>query len=208
MQNKNVEQYVLSRILPNTIKGCFYTFIPVNDIQENLLELESNPNFDIKRFGDYLVIEVNPPYAINKINETQPNTFYQGDIEVVTQEIANAVVEFEKFLVKRGSTTDNFKTTIAIYSNNKNPMVMYNNVNYPAFRLNLLKTLQVLKVYDYQIKLGNTYVPIDIAIQNMGDLMKSMMVSPVKNGIFLNICCGVSKEQMKQKEVELRQKYS
>ena len=208
MQNQNVEQYVLSRILLNTIKGCFYAFIPTDDIQDGLAELDANPNFVVHSFGEYLIVEVNPPYAINKINETQPNTFYKGDLDVITDEIADSVVEFEKFLVKRGVSNENFKATIAIYSTNKTPMIMYNNTNYPAFRLNLLKTLQILKGMGYQIKLGNAFVPIDIALSNKADLLRSMKLSPVRNGVFLNIQCALSSEQMKQKEIELKQKYS
>ena len=48
MQGQNVEQYVLSRILPNTIKGCFYGFIQTAEIAEDLTELKNNPNFNVQ----------------------------------------------------------------------------------------------------------------------------------------------------------------
>ena len=145
---------------------------------------------------------------INTMNEIAFNTFYKGDLDVITQEMANAIVEFEKFLIQKGITTDNFKGTIAIYSTNKNPSLMCNNVNYPAFRLNLLKALQILKLQGYEIQLGSTFVPIDVAVSNQSDLLKSLKLSPIRNGVFMNIRCALSKEQMKQKDLELKQKYS
>lgn len=208
MQGQNVEQYVLSRILPNTIKGCFYGFIQTAEIAEDLTELKNNPNFNVQFMENYSIVEVNPPYMINTMNEIASNTFYKGDLDVITQEMANAIVEFEKFLIQKGITTDNFKGTIAIYSTNKNPSLMCNNVNYPAFRLNLLKALQILKLQGYEIQLGSTFVPIDIAVSNQSDLLKSLKLSPIRNGVFMNIRCALSKEQMKQKDLELKQKYS
>ena len=142
------------------------------------------------------------------MDEIASNTFYKGDLDVITQEMANAIVEFEKFLIQKGITTDNFKGTIAIYSTNKNPSLMCNNVNYPAFRLNLLKALQILKLQGYEIQLGSTFVPIDVAVSNQSDLLKSLKLSPIRNGVFMNIRCALSKEQMKQKDLELKQKYS
>ena len=85
---------------------------------------------------------------------------------------------------------------------------MCNNVNYPAFRLNLLKALQILKLQGYEIQLGSTFVPIDVAVSNQSDLLKSLKLSPIRNGVFMNIRCALSKEQMKQKDLELKQKYS
>ncbi len=208
MQGQNVEQYVLSRILPNTIKGCFYGFIQTAEIAEDMAELQGNPNISVQSMDNYSIVEVNPPYMINTMNEIASNTFYKGDVDVITQEMANAVVEFEKFLVQKGKTIDNFKGTIAIYSTNKSPSLMYNNTNYPAFRLNLLKALQILKLQGYEIQLGNAFVPVDVAVANQSDLVRSLKLSPVKNGVFMNVRCALSKEQMKQKEVELRQKYS
>jgi hypothetical protein len=202
------EEYVFSRILPNTIKGCFYGFIQTEEIIEDLAELDQNNNIGIHNMGNYSVIEVNPPYLINAVNSVNPNTFCQGDIDVITKEMANAVVEFEKFLVTKGKANEGFKSTIAIYSTNKSPTIMYNNTNYPAFRLSLAKALAILKLMGYSVNIGNSYVPIDVAISNINALWDSLKLSPIKNGIFLNIKCTLTTEQMKQKELELKQKYN
>ena len=210
---KNSEQYVFARIMPNTIKGCFYGFIPTQDIIEDLAELESNNNITIQATTSsnqkqYSIIEVNPPYLINAINAENRDTFVKGDVEIIKKEMADAVVEFEKFLVQKGKTTEGFKATIAIYSTNKTPSLMYNSRNYPAFRLNLLKTLQILDNMGYTIQIKQSFVPISVAVANLADLWQSLKLSPIKNGVFLNIRCGLSAEQMKQKEIELKQKYS
>lgn len=200
--------YVLSKVISNSIKGCFWGFVNYKDIEDIKQEVDNNDNIMIIKKGNVCICEVDPNYLVTTANDLQPNMYTSKDLEIIQQRAADAVVEFEKFLITKGQEKENFAGTIGIYCLNSNPTMVYNGVNYPAFRLNMVKVLQLLDEYGYCVKCGKDYIDISKAIKDKNILWGSVMVAPMLNGVFINIKCRLSISEMKQKETYFKKKYS
>ena len=212
MNNKNNivspnVNYLLSKVVSNSIKGCFWGFVNYKDIEGIKEELDNIDTIMIVKKGNICICEVDPNYLVTTINQLQSNTYTQEELNLIQQRAADAVVEFEKFLIEKGKDKENFTGTIGIYCTNMNPTMVYKSVNYPAFRLNMVKVLQLLQEYGYLVKVGSEYVDIETAIKDKKSLWGSVMVSPMLTGIFMNIRCNLSKSEMIEKEKYFNQKY-
>ena len=192
--------YVLSKIISNSIKGCFWGFVNYKDIEDIKEEVDNVDKIIIIKKGNVCICGVDPSYLVETANELQPGTYVQDDLDLIQNRAADAVVEFEKFLIAKGKEKENFVGTIGVYCTNTNPTMVYKGVNYPAFRLNMLQVLKLLQEYGYLIKVGKEYIDISTAVKDKAKLWGSVMISPTLNGVFMNIKCNLSSSDMLQKE--------
>ena len=199
--------YLLSKIVANSIKGCFYGFVNYKDIEDIMEELEQEEHISIIKKGSICLCEVDPNYLVNNANTLQPDTYTKEDLDLIKKRMADAIVEFEKFLIARGKEKENFAGTIGIYCTNLNPHMIFNGMNYPAFRLSMVKVLHLLQEYGYCVKLGNEYLEVSDAIKDTNKLWSGVKISPTLTGIFMNIKCNISIVEMEEKERNFKKKY-
>lgn len=199
---------IVGKILANTRKGSFWCFASEKELEDIFDEIEQEQSIILIKKKGVVLCEIDPNFMIETAQEISNGTQYmQEDLTAIQQEMAKSVVSFERFLITKGKQKDHFAGAIGIYSVNASPSITYNGVNYPAFRLNMVKVLQLLKEYGYKIKVNSNYVTVDEALQDMTSLWKSVMFSPTHSGIFINIQSGLNSQEMEQKEKYYNQKY-
>lgn len=197
--------YAICTVAKNIKNGAFWGFTDMKSAKEHVDTIKNDPNIRVKRLGDSVVVEVSPQYLVQNIRSVDPNIFSKEDMDKMQSNMASAVVEFEKFLLNKGISKPGFGATIGIYSTNNVTNIAVKGVSFPAFRLNIEKTMQLLAKYGYQVKVGGSFMPAAEAMQSP-KLWDSIKISPTKTGAFINIRSTASPEQLKsmKKQVEGR----
>lgn len=200
-------QYAITQVLPNIINGAFWGFTSMQDIQKHADAIRSESHIVPRKLGNACLIEVDPDFMLSAVTSIDPNAITQADLGAIKQSMADAVVSFEKFLIRQGKNAKGFTGMIGIYCTNDVTSISYKNVNYPAFRLTMGKALSLLSVYGYGVQVGSNFIPAAQAASQLGALWGSAMLSPTKTGVFINIQYMGSVEQMLSKEKEFKAKY-
>lgn len=194
--------YAICTVAKNIKNGAFWGFIDMQSAMEHAKTIKSDPNMSVRRIGDSVVVEVNPNYLVQSIRSVDPNIFSRDDLEKMKQNMATAVVEFEKFLLNKGISTPGFGATIGVYSTNNVTNIAYKGVNFPAFRLNIEKAMQCLAKFGYQVKIDGSFIPAQDAMVSP-KLWNNIKLSPTKTGAFITIRSSASKEQLMQIKKQL-----
>ena len=203
-------QYAITKVLPNIVNGAFWGFTDMTDIRRHIDAIKAEPeNLTARKLGNACLIEVNPSYMVNAIASIDNQAITKGDLDKIQQCMADAVVEFEKFLISRGKK--GFCGTVGIYCTNNVTSICYKDVNYPAFRIPMDRALQFLQSYGYMIKVGTkdnaSFVKPADAVANSELLWDSTHLSPTKTGVFIDIKSTFTPAQMAQCEQFFKQKY-
>lgn len=200
-------QYAIVTVVPNIINGAFWGFTDMQDIQEHTEQLKQDKNIVARKLGNSCLIEVEPSYLLKAVQAGDPNAITKKDVDVMQNAIAEAKHSFNRFLIQKGKTAEPgklFAGTIGIYCTNNVTTISYRGVNYPAFRVNIADALTALNYFGYEIRVGGQFVN-PMQASNMGQaLWESLSLSPTKTGIFMNIRCKLTPEQMKVKEAEYK----
>ena len=75
--------YLLSKIVANSIKGCFYGFVNYKDIEDIMEDLEQDEHISIIKKGSICLCEVDPNYLVNNANTLQPDTYTKEDLDLI-----------------------------------------------------------------------------------------------------------------------------
>lgn len=200
-------QYAIAKVVPNMLVGAFWGFTELEDAKNHIEAVKDDKNIMIKPLSDAALIEVNPNYLLKAVQAIDANAITKADIEIMQKNMAQAKVDFEKFLIGRGKKPEGYAGTIGIYCTNKVTTINYNDVAYPAFRISLNDCLQLLYVYGYAVQVAKQFIDPREAAQSGVKMWKSMKLSPTNTGIFMNIKYMGTPEGMKQKEKEYKAKY-
>lgn len=195
-------QFAIVTVLPNIANGAFWGFSTVKDVQKHAEDLKKDANIQLRRIGDNVVVEVAPDYLLKVTSSVGQELITQKDLAYMTDMSAKAVVEFEKFLISKGKK--GFSGMVGIYCTNDTTSISYKGTSYPAFRLPLSKALQICNKYKYRIKIGCQWVAPQFAMSAGQPLFDSLIVSPTKTGIFMEIQSTATAEEMKQFEMRLK----
>lgn len=199
-------QYAITQVLPNILNGAFWAFTDMAGIQSHIEAIKAEPNIVARKLGNACLIEVGHDFMISSVNAIDSNAITRSDLTVIHEKMADAVVEFEKFLISRGKK-GNFSGMIGIYCTNNVTSINYKGVSYPAFRLGMGKALELLSTYGYAVKVNGSYIPAAQAGGTGQALWNSAMLSPTKTGIFIEVASTYNKEQIKQCEAQFKAKY-
>lgn len=204
-------QYAIVTILPNIVNGAFWGFTDANGVKEHIDVIkQSNGNLTARLLGNACLIEANPNFLVSSVAQIDPNAVTQKDLLVMKQKMADAEITFEKFLISKGKTKPGqqpFGGTIGVYCINDVSTIMYKNVSYPAFRVDMQKALGMLGRYGYRIKVGNQFVDAQTAAASGQALWSSTKLSPTKTGLFIDVQSTLPTEHIKQLEAQFKQRY-
>lgn len=200
-------QYAIVQVLPNILNGCFWGFTDLNDIKKHYEALKQDKNIQARKLGNACLLEVEPSYLLKAVQMIDAQAINQKDIEVMKKAMFDAEYEFEKFLIRSAQNKAGFGGTIGIYCTNDSTAITYKGTRYPAFRLDLKKTVAYLMQYNYAIQINGQFVPASQASKNGQALFESLNLSPTNTGAFLNIKYLGTPEQGKQYEAQFKMKY-
>ena len=189
-------EWILVTVLPNIADGVFWGFTSIKDVEEYVEELKENSNIQLKYFGDNVVVEIVPDYLIKATASVGQELLAQKDLAKMNEMSAKAFVELEKFLVSKGKK--GFSGMIGIYHTDDTTSISYEGISYPAFRLPLTEALQLCNEYKYMVKINGQWVEPQQAMLSGQTLFDSLIVSPTKTGIFMEICSTATPEELKQ----------
>lgn len=200
--------YAISCVAPNVRNGAFWGFAKMRDVQEHAEAIKADSNLVARKIGaDDVIIEVNPSYLLQNIISVAPDVFTQQDINTMNQNMASAVVEFEKFIVNKGISTPGFGSTIGVYCTNKVTTIAYKGITYPAFRLSMDKALEIMARCGYAVKIGANFIPAAQAFGAGAALWQSARLAETKTGVFINVKSTYTPEQLKEVKKQLDVKY-
>lgn len=201
-------QYAIVKVLPNILNGAFWGFTDLRDIKAHYDALMQDKNITPRKLGaNACLLEVNPAYIIKAIQMVDNQTITDADLNTMQKAMAEAQIDFEKFLIRMGKR-GTFSGTVGIYCTNDTTSIAYKGKSYPAFRLSMGDVLTRLSAYGYKIKVGNAFVTPQQATQSGQVLWDSVELSPTKTGLFINIESTLSADQYKQLEAQFKQKYN
>ena len=191
--------YAIILVAKHLKNGAFWGFTTVSDAREHESAIKSDPSIRARLIGKKdCIIEVDPSYIVKNIMLVGSDIFTKEDIDKMQYNMGSATTEFVKFLLNKGIAQEGFGSTIGIYCVNNVSTIAYKGVSYPAFRLNMEKTLQLLSQYGYYIKVKGKFIPAYDALRCGSALWESTQLSPTKTGVFINIKSGFSKARLNE----------
>lgn len=191
--------YATVLIAKHLKNGAFWGFTDVRDVQEHAEAIKQDPYITARKIGSKdCIIEINPQYIVQNLMSVGDDIFTNGDMDKMQENMASAVIEFEKFLVNKGIQREGFGSTIGIYCINNVTTISYKGVSFPAFRLNMEKALHIMSQYGYMVKVGGKFISASEAMKSGSALWESAKLSPTKTGVFIDIKSGFSSTQLKE----------
>lgn len=191
-------QFAIVTVLPNIANGAFWGFSTVAEAKKFSEELKKDSNIQLRKIGNNVLVEVAPNYLMSATASIDPTLVTEREVNIMNEYSAKAVVEFEKFLISKGKKS--FSGLVGIYCTNDTTNISYKGTSYPAFRLPISKVLQICNKFKYMVKVGGQWVSPQAAMSTGQKLFDSLIVSPTKTGVFLEIHSTASLEEIKQFE--------
>lgn len=197
-------QVAIVTVLPNIVNGAFWGFTTVSEMKKFAEDLKKDKNIQLRRIGEKdVIIEVAPNYLLSATSAVGKDLITQKDIDTMTDFSAKAVVDFEKFLLNKGKK--GFAGMIGVYCTNDTTTITYKGTAYPAFRLPLAKVLEICNKFKYMVKVNGQWLAPQKAMQAGQALFDSLVMSPTKTGVFMEIKSTASIEELKQFEARMKQ---
>lgn len=193
--------YAIGIVAPHVHKGAFWGFTDMKDIQKHYEALKSAKNTRAIKISNAVIVEVAPNYLISAVKAVDPNLFTNADLKRLESNMAEAMVEFRKWLVNNNINNPGQKTTVGIYSVNDVTTISYKGKNFPAFRLNAESALNILGQLGYKVEVNGNMVSTGQAVSN---LVQCMQLSPTKTGVFIQVQPTMSVEQAKEVRKQIR----
>ena len=191
-------QFAIVTVLPNIANGAFWGFSSVEEVKGYADALKGDSNIQLRRVGKDVIVEVAPNYLISATASVGKELINQKDVDRMSDFSSKAVVEFEKFLLNKGKK--GFSGLVGIYCTNDTTTISYKGTSYPAFRLPIAKALQICNKFKYMIKVNGNWVAPSSAMESGQALFDSLIVSPTKTGVFMEIRSTASEAELKQME--------
>ena len=200
-------QYAIVKVMPNIMNGAFWGFESMKGVKEHIEALQADKNIIVRKIADYCILEINPSYMLQAVRVIDANAINQSDMNNIKEAMDKAHLELERFLVRKAKDKAGFGGTVGIYCTNDVTTIKYKGTTYPAFRLGINDVLGFLDNYNYSIQVGGNFVSPREAFGAGQPLWDSMILSPTKTGVFINIRYNGTPEQGKQFDEALKQKY-
>lgn len=196
-------QVAIVTVLPNIANGAFWGFSTVNEMKEYAEELKKDNNIQLRRVGSKdVIVEVAPNYLLSVASSVGQELVTQKDISRMQDFSAKAVVEFEKFLLNKAKK--GFTGMVGVYCTNDTTSISYKGTSYPAFRLPLAKALQICNKFKYMVKVNGQWLAPNQAMNAGQSLLDSLIISPTKTGVFIEVHSTASPEEIKQYEARMK----
>lgn len=189
-------QFAIVHCMQNVAYGANWGLCRVEDIKKVLPEVKSNNNlFALPVRGKGVVLQISDSYLETMVNTALNGVITQEDINVMRQKQVKAVEDLKKYFDKLEKKKATGVQRIGIFCTNLTPNIRYNDVDYPAFRVDLTMLLQALAQYGYGVVLtdGQNKSLVEASqvggyIQSNPELLsKSLVMSPTSTGVFIQI---------------------
>lgn len=205
-------QYAIVQVLPNIVNGAFWGFTDMAGIQKHIEAIKgANGQIVARQLGNACLVEVTPKFLIEAVSQIDANAVTNKDVEVMTQKRAEAQIAFERFLINKGKSSEKtgnrFAGTIGIYCTNDVTTINYKGTAFPAFRVDIITALALMHQYGYNIRVNGQFIPAMQAGNAGQALWSSAILAPTKTGLFVDVVCTYTAQQIKDLEKQFKAKY-
>lgn len=189
-------QFSIVHCMQNVAYGANWGLCRVEDIKKVLPEIKQNNNlFALPVRGKGVVLQISDSYLETMVNTALNGIITQEDIIVMRQKQVRAVEDLKKYFDKLEKKKTTGVQRIGIFCTNLTPNIRYNDVDYPAFRVDLTMLLQALVQYGYGVVLTDGQNKSLVRPEQVGSyiqsnpelLSKSLVMSPTSTGVFIQI---------------------
>lgn len=199
-------QYAICVAMPNIVNGCFWGFTNLKEVMKHEDVIKQEKAIIARKLKDNsCLIEVEPDFLLKAIMSIDPNALKQKDISIMQESRLTATMDLRKFLLISGIKKPNFGGTIGIYCINDTTTIRYRGVAYPAFRTNLLTTMKALSDCGYTVQVNGSFITPADACKVGQKFWETVELSPTKTGLFINIKCMKSQEEMKMIQKRMKE---
>lgn len=197
-------QFAIVTALPNIINGASWGFTSIENAVEHTEAFKTDKNITARKLGNACLVEVNPTYLINAINMVDPSLIREKDLESMKSGSMKAIATFEKFLITKGAAKAGFTSYVGIYCINDTPSIVYKDVTYPSFRINVQTFLGLCRDWGYEIGLiDGTFISAAKAGALGAALFSNFILSPTNTGIFARVRSTYSPEDIKARKAHV-----
>lgn len=189
-------QYAIVHCMPNVAYGANWGLCRIEDVKKVLPEIKANRNlFALPVRGKGVVLQISDGYLETMVSSALKGVITNKDIIAMREKQARAVEDLEKYFKRLDKKDDKGVKTVGIFCTNLTPNIRYNDVDYPAFRVDFNLLLKVLNKYNYGVVLtdGTNKSLVNAEIlgsyiqSNLEVLSKSLIMSPTSTGVFIKI---------------------
>lgn len=189
-------QFAIVHCMPNVAYGANWGLCRTEDIKKVLPEIRANSNlFAMPVRGKGAILQILDGYLETMVSSALRGIITQKDIISMREKQARAVEDLEKYFKKLNKKGDRGVKTVGIFCTNLTPNIRFNDVDYPAFRVDFNMFLQALSIYGYGVVLTDgenksLVEPTQFSafLQSNPELVsKSLLMSPTSTGVFIKI---------------------
>lgn len=189
-------QLAVVHCLPNIAYGAHWGLCKVEEVKDNLAEIKEDKNLFVLPVSQGVVLQVNEGYLEYICNEVCRGIVDAEDYKKMLAMKEKALNDFDKYIASSLKPAKGVhKTYVGIYCINKLTNIRYDNVDYPAFRVNLSDALNIIGAYGVAVGIGDFKVSAQDVINALNGndiarkkaISKSLILSPTGTGVFLPI---------------------
>lgn len=189
-------QFAIVTALPNIINGASWGFTSIENAVEHTEAFKTDRNIIARKLGNACLVEVNPDYLIKAVNAIDPTLIRKEDIECMRKGSMTAIASFEKYLYTKGASKAG-ANYVGIYCVNDTPSIIYKEIQYPAFRINMRTFLELCAKWGYEIGTSNgKFITAAQADQLGASMFSNFILSPTNTGVFASIRGTYSADQI------------
>lgn len=183
------EQIAISVISKNIINGCSWEFVRNNqNVRQYVEQFKKNPYCDIKevtyshdkKISGYLVL-MNLQRLVDILTKEALGVFDRETLQAAVQHRHDAITDCAK-LMKKG-----YRGKIGIFCTNDSPTITVDGISYPAFAVTLNELCDICAKMNYGMVVGSSIRTPDLVKAHGDDVIKSCIVAPSSNALFMNI---------------------
>lgn len=185
-------QFAIVNCLPNIPYGANWGLCEMSDVRERLDSIKADKNLFALPVKSGVVLQVAEGYLETICNKVQRGFITMKDLQVMRAKKAEAYQAFESFLLKREKKTP-YRGYIGIYCTNLVTNIRYENIDYPAFRVDLQTALSLLHKYGYSIQEKTSGEKISakefstLISTQPSRVSASLLMSPTRTGVFIHV---------------------
>lgn len=189
-------QFAIVHCMANVAYGANWGLCRTEEVMNVLDEIKANNNlFALPVRGKGVVLQISDGYLETMVSSALNGIITQQDIMNMRKKQEKAIEDLKRYFDRLEKKKERGVQRIGIFCTNLTPNIRYNDVDYPAFRVNLTMLLQALAQYGYGVVLTNGKEKALVGAPQVSSYLssqpelisKSLVMSPTSTGVFIQI---------------------
>lgn len=187
-------QCAIVHCMPNTAYGASWGLCNAESVKDYLPYIKDNSNMLAYKIKGGIILQVDGNYLLSLADNACKGIIDREMIQRMIAKQQRATEDIKSYFRKLAKKEDGSVKTVGLYCTNLTPNIRHNDVDYPAFRVDIMQFLGALQSSGYgvvqTVNGSNTLLtPETLAnsLSPMKDLSSVLLMSPTKTGVFAKI---------------------